>query len=194
MDHVLRVRATSLGASALLVGGLLVAATTLTSTVMTFIPQPPPDVITVVAPPPPAVPPPAAPRTPRQPLTELTPAPTLAASAEEEQPLEEVVFAPIGSSGPVEITRPTWTQRPENLARYYPRRALTRGAEGVVELDCLVRASGALECEALSETPSGWGFADAALRMSRDYRMAPAMRNGVAVEGRYRMRVPFDVN
>ncbi len=45
----------------------------------------------------------------------------------------------------------------------------------------------------MSETPANWGFGLAALRISRDYRMVPAMRDGQAVEGRHWMRVPFEV-
>jgi hypothetical protein len=31
------------------------------------------------------------------------------------------------------------------------------------------------------------------MQIARDHRMAPAMRDGVPVEGRYRMRVPFEL-
>jgi hypothetical protein len=61
-------------------------------------------------------------------------------------------------------------------------------------LDCTVATSGRLVCAIVSETPSHWGFGEAALRISRDHVMVPAMRDGAAVEGRYRMRVPFQVN
>jgi hypothetical protein len=45
----------------------------------------------------------------------------------------------------------------------------------------------------VSETPANWGFGRAALEIAGDYRMVPAMRDGQAIEGRYRMRVPFEV-
>lgn len=96
-------------------------------------------------------------------------------------------------SGPAEITNPRWVRQPRDLARYYPARALAREQAGSVLLNCRVDVGGALHCAVVSETPVGWGFGDAALRIAQDYRMVPAMRDGVAVEGRYRMRVPFEV-
>lgn len=92
------------------------------------------------------------------------------------------------------IRQPRWTERPRDLARYYPRRALARGVEAWVVLDCIVGVSGALNCSVVSEAPEGWGFGEAALRIARDHRMEPALRDGVPVEGRYQMRVPFTLD
>ncbi|MBL8545596.1 MAG: energy transducer TonB [Hyphomonadaceae bacterium] len=100
----------------------------------------------------------------------------------------------IGPPAPPLISNPRWLRQPRDLASYYPQRALQRNMTGQVVLDCLVDTSGALACSVTSETPANWGFAQAALRISRDYRMVPAMRDGQAVEGRYRMRVPFETN
>jgi protein TonB len=96
--------------------------------------------------------------------------------------------------GPVEVTRPRWLEQPRNLARYYPPRAIERNIEGDVVLNCLVRVSGLLDCEVVSESPAGWGLSQAALRIAGAYRMTPATRGGVAVEGRYTMRVPFRID
>jgi protein TonB len=96
--------------------------------------------------------------------------------------------------GPPTIANAHWLQTPRDLARYYPVMALRRGIEGDVQLDCLVTTTGALQCAVASETPANWGFAAAALRISQDYRMAPAMRDGAPVEARYRLRVPFRLN
>lgn len=98
--------------------------------------------------------------------------------------VQEVALAPT-------ITDPTWVRRPRDLASYYPRRALERGIEGSVALDCQVARTGRLNCAVVSETPENWGFAEAALRISRDYQMVPAMRDGAAVEARHRMVIPF---
>lgn len=92
---------------------------------------------------------------------------------------------------PVLITRPDWIARPGDLGRYYPARAIRVNREGAVELNCLVGTDGRLACTVLSETPAGYGFGEAALAIARDHQMAPAMRDGVPVEGSYRMRVPF---
>jgi protein TonB len=85
-------------------------------------------------------------------------------------------------------------RRPTNLEIYYPGRARDRGVEGVVQLDCVVQVDGRLNCTIVSETPGGWQFGNAALRMARDHRMAPAARDGVPVEATYRMRVPFSLD
>jgi protein TonB len=97
-------------------------------------------------------------------------------------------------AGPAEIVDPRWLRRPSNLDRFYPRRAREAGIEGQAQLDCRVDLHGALDCEAISETPPGWGFGQAAVRIAEAYRMAPAQRDGRPVEGRYRMRVPFNVD
>jgi len=81
-----------------------------------------------------------------------------------------------------------------SLASYYPRRALARDISGQVLLDCLVDTNGALNCAIVSETPTNWGFGQAALRIAQDHRMVPASRDGQAVHGRYRMRVPFELD
>ena len=95
--------------------------------------------------------------------------------------------------GPPTISNPHWLQTPRDLARFYPARAVRREIEGVAQLDCLVTAAGTLRCTVVSETPANWGFGAAALQIAESYRMAPAMRDGVAVEGRYRMHVPFQL-
>ncbi|MEZ5957886.1 MAG: TonB family protein [Hyphomonadaceae bacterium] len=108
------------------------------------------------------------------------------------QPSQPSAWAPpVG--GAAEITNPRWVRQPRDLARYYPARALARGMTGQVLLNCRVDTVGALHCVVASETPEGWGFGAAALRIAEDYRMVPATREGLAVEGRYRMRVPFEM-
>ena len=100
---------------------------------------------------------------------------------------------PVPPLGPSEITNPRWLRQPRDLASYYPARALAREIPGQVVLDCRVDVVGALHCAVVSETPANWGFGRAALEIAGDYRMVPAMRDGQAIEGRYRMRVPFEV-
>lgn len=194
MTQTLGTRVTSLAASAALMGAAIIAALTFTyalpSIQLPFDGRP---IEMAIEPP---SPPPVRPQTPRTPL-----APRDTPFAD---PLPDVVdvtdlepiSTTVGVEGPPTLTtidRPRWLQRPANLQRYYPRRALDAGIQGDVELDCLVRTSGFLSCGVLAENPSGRGFAEAALRIAADHRMTPAMRNGVPVEGRYRMRVPFRV-
>ena len=196
MSQTMSVRAASMATSAALLGIIVLAAFSVTITLQPnntvqpwTIPvfQLPPD-----PPPPPEPirrddPPPQAPVTNDQ-VVDADPPPTPIDF--EGTPSE---FAPPVFTGPPEITNPRWVRQPRDLERYYPARALARGETGSVLLNCRVDVGGALHCSVASETPVGWGFGDAALRIAQDYRMVPAMRDGVAVEGRYRMRVPFEV-
>ena len=189
-------RATSLGASALLMGGAVLFALTMTYTIAPAFDPPTPRPIEMTPEPPPPTPPPLTPRAQTQPIEELdvTPLQPLTPASTTSTEAERPYIGPIAPTGPVEVTRPHWLEQPRNLARYYPPRAIERNIEGDVVLNCAVRVSGLLDCEVVSESPSGWGFSQAALRIAGAYRMAPATRGGVAVEGRYIMRVPFRID
>ena len=189
-------RATTLGASALLMGGAVLLALTMTYTIPDegfFGPAPTP-IIVEPEPAPPPLPPPT-PRMPTQPIEDpiiapLSPITPISTTTGDETPYA----GPIAPRGPVEVTRPRWLEQPRNLTRYYPPRAIERGIEGDVVLNCLVRVSGLLDCDVVSESPQGWGFSLAAQRIAGAHRMTPATRDGVAVEGRYMMRVPFRID
>uniref|UniRef100_UPI002FDA61A5 energy transducer TonB n=1 Tax=Phenylobacterium sp. TaxID=1871053 RepID=UPI002FDA61A5 len=87
---------------------------------------------------------------------------------------------------PSVITNPDWARVPsgEEVARYYPDRAQRMGAEGRVVLSCSVTARGTLEgCSVVEETPSGQDFGNAAMRMTRLFRMRPRTADGQPVEG-----------
>lgn len=98
-------------------------------------------------------------------------------------------------SYPTTLTNPVWLERPNarDFVRYYPPRALEREQEALVRLSCLVAADGRISCTVTSEDPPGWGFGEAALRISRHFRMAPATRDGVATSGG-RVTVPIRFN
>jgi periplasmic protein TonB len=196
MSQTLVIRSASTTAATLLVSGLLLAALTMQFRYAPpqVAPAPPPIFLNPIEKEPTARPKPEPRRTAPKagPIVETPAPPTENLSPPTETVIPSDVVAVL--TGPVEITDPRWTRRPENLERYYPRRALDRGIEGAVTLDCLVLVSGALDCAVASETPRGWGFGAAALRISRDYTMVAAMRDGAAVEARYRMRVPFAIN
>jgi len=189
------VRATSFVASAALLSLLAIGGLTMTIVqrqIEIALDGPIVDIV-----PPPSDPPPVHQQTQPPPRPIVTDDSVAAEPLAPLEPLTEISTtqtAPFGvSEGPVTITNPDWVRRPRNLAIYYPARALGRGVEGRVVLDCSVSTQGSLACAVVSETPSNWGFAEAALRISRDYRMVPAMRNGQAVEGRHRMVVPFEI-
>jgi protein TonB len=195
MAHAIGMRATSFAASAALLGLATLAALTMSLV------QRPSDLpfeqylpfTTVVEP-------------PADPPKQQEAPPPLAASDEGEirftRTDQELPLIPatnvvgggaVSGGGPPNIVDPHWVRVPRNLDRYYPRRALERGMEGSVTLNCAVDTGGRLHCAVLSETPQNWGFAEAALRISRDYQMVPATRDGVAVQGRHQMVIPFRV-
>jgi protein TonB len=193
MEHAMGVRATSFAAAAGVMSVAAIAA--LTATFSNFIlPMPPaPAPIDMMPPIEPPAPPPVTPQTQAAPPVDAPFAPT-DMTYDEMARVEEISTEPVVGGpnlGPPMISDPHWTRRPRDLARYYPRRAMERGVEGQVVLDCLVATTGRLSCVVVSETPQNWGFAEAALRISRDYQMVPATRNGAPVVGRYRMVAPF---
>lgn len=193
MTHALAMRATSLAVSGALLGAAVLFALSATWMVQSFVVDEGAITTSVVEEPPtPPVEPPRIIRdTPPQsfdPIVADTP-PSVFNDTFEPVETSLPVF-----SGPVSIETPHWLERPRDLARYYPRRAIAREMEGQVLLDCIVATSGRLSCGVIAETPRGWGFGEAALAIAADHRMAPATRDGVAVQGRYRMRVPFELD
>ncbi|HTI66157.1 MAG TPA: energy transducer TonB [Caulobacteraceae bacterium] len=84
------------------------------------------------------------------------------------------------------IVNPDWSARPsgEDMTRFYPERAQRQEMPGNVTLSCQVTAKGAVTgCSVLAETPADYGFGEAALKLSRLFRMKPKMEDGQAVEG-----------
>lgn len=144
-------------------------------------PPPPP-------PPPPDRPPPPPPPEQRVPPPDLSAPPT-------PTPIPVAVDPPPAPPTPSVITNPQWLERPNarDFARYYPERALERGQEGRVNLACIVAADGRISCSVTSEDPQGWGFGEAALRISRHFRMSPQTRDGAATSGG-RVNVPIRFN
>lgn len=61
--------------------------------------------------------------------------------------------------------------------------AQRRNVEGRVVLDCLIGTDLAVRCRALSETPSGYGFAAAALQVAQQFRSAPTLDDGRPAAG-----------
>ena len=142
-------------------------------------PPPPPP------PPPPDRPPPPPPPEQRVPPPDLSAPPT-------PTPIPVAVDPPPAPPTPAVLTGMVWLQRPssQDFNRYYPPRALEREQEGRVMLDCLVDAGGRISCTVISEDPTGWGFGEAALRISRNFRAAAQTSDGRPTSGG-RTRVPI---
>ena len=147
-------------------------------------PPPPPP------PPPPNTPPPPPPKLQPRPPVALPNAPTIPPLPV--PPVEKRIEEPKPPAPapepprPSVITNPDWARKPsgEDIARYYPDRALRMEVEGRATLSCKVSAKGTLEgCSVVSEDPADQDFGSAALRMSKLFKMRPQTRDGAPVEG-----------
>lgn len=73
---------------------------------------------------------------------------------------------------------PDWAKQPDQaeMSREYPKLALALAIEGQVVMACDVTVTGSLKsCAIHEETPKGFGFGVAALRMSRSFEMRPGI-------------------
>ena len=87
---------------------------------------------------------------------------------------------------PSVITHPDWAEKPtgEDMERFYPKRAVTEKRGGKALLLCKVTATGSLVgCRAKEEAPEGYGFGEAALSLSKMFRMKPKTVDGKPVAG-----------
>jgi TonB family protein len=95
---------------------------------------------------------------------------------------------------PVEgvITNPDWVSKPgpDDYSRLYPSFATFLGVEGHAIISCLVTVQGGLaDCSVTSETPKGFRFGEATLKMANMFRMRPMSVDGAPVGGQ-RINIP----
>ena len=89
---------------------------------------------------------------------------------------------------------PDWVKKPTpaELFAVYPTEAMKRGRSGKALIGCDVTIEGALRnCEVVSESPSGAGFGAAAVALTPQLLMKPAMRDGRPVEAKIRLPINF---
>jgi hypothetical protein len=87
---------------------------------------------------------------------------------------------------------PAFIQRPSgaDFIQFYPPAALAQSVVGGALLDCTVGLDTVVSCSILNQYPTGWGFGDAALAVSRAFRASPRMIDGRPVAGG-RIRIPL---
>jgi TonB family protein len=89
-------------------------------------------------------------------------------------------------------TPPDWIKKPtmEDVMSVWPADAMRTGRGGRAVIGCKVSAEGTLyDCAVVEEDPSGAGFGAAAVVLSRQLLMRPAMKDGKPVRGA-KVRIP----
>lgn len=164
-------------------------------------PPPPPP------PPPPDQPPPPKlqPRPPQNVRTDLAPPPLDLPPVKEEDRVEyqgppqitQQPPPPIAAPPPPRpavITSVQWSRRPTLRADDYPDRALQREIEGSATLRCTAQSDGRpVNCQVVSEDPSGYGFGAAAVRVVQRGQLTPATVDGAAQNATFTVRIPFQL-
>jgi Gram-negative bacterial TonB protein C-terminal/Sel1 repeat len=84
------------------------------------------------------------------------------------------------------VSRPSLSQ----MQAFYPSKATNEKVQAIADVECLINIEGiATNCSVLSETPEGYDFGLATIRVLRTSTFAPAVSGGVAVEAKYKHRI-----
>lgn len=88
---------------------------------------------------------------------------------------------------------PDWKRKPtaSQLQAVWPHEAAKKQQTGKALISCKVNALGALyDCSVVSESPAGAGFGEAAIALTPQFLMTPAMKDGQVVP--YVVRIPIN--
>jgi TonB family protein len=80
---------------------------------------------------------------------------------------------------------PDWRRKPtsDQISGFYPKAAILQKIRGKVLVRCDINVNGETEnCTVLSETPSGYGFSDAALKLAKISEFTPRIVDGKPVK------------
>jgi TonB family protein len=100
--------------------------------------------------------------------------------------LSVVFLAGAAAAPPRVIDGPSWIRKPTSaeVRHYYPELAVMNNMTGRAVLSCRVDATGNLEdCRAEEETPAGFGFGEAALKVAPLFQMKSTGSDGRPVAG-----------
>ena len=84
------------------------------------------------------------------------------------------------------VGKPDWVEKPtgNDVRDLYPKAAEKAGVEGMVVISCRVRRDGGLrDCRVRKQDPAQYGFGEAALKMSRRFRMKTTDADGHPTAG-----------
>jgi TonB family protein len=93
-------------------------------------------------------------------------------------------------------TKPEWVAIPsgDDMAKVYPDVALRLSLPGAASIKCIVDTDGKLQdCQIVKESPPGFGFGAAALRLAPDFKMKPAVMDGRPVEAVLTIPIRFEL-
>jgi len=94
------------------------------------------------------------------------------------------------------IAHPVWQRMPtgRDVASHYPEKALSAGLSGGAIVECKVTPKGRLQsCTLISETPEGYDFGKAVLKLAYFFKMAEVDGDGAPTTGRL-VRLPLEFN